>query len=438
MHTDRVARMDLSLKCRSIFTFASYGARQLRGCFTNSDVHSNFNDCQPTSWLPGKYDVKGKLSMKKYGISVVFVILFASMAFAQTEKVIHTFGWTDGAYPRGGLIHGPRGVMYGTTENGGSSWMGTIFEISPKGVETVLYNFTGGADGGLPPAGLVHDKEWNLYGTTQIGGAYSSGTVFELTSTGTYQVLYSFQGGTDGATPVGGLVLDPKGNLYGTTYVGGANSRGTVFEITPSGTETVLYSFTGGADGGDPYTSLIRDAKGNLYGTALLGGAYGHGAVFEITKKGVEKTLYSFAGGTTDGQGPAATLLLDSTGNLYGTTIYGGSTGNGTVFELTPAGVETILYSFAGGNDGAYPYSNLVRDKQGNFYGTTYQGGAEGDGTVYELTPGGTETVLYTFTGGNDGGDPFDGLLRTGNGTLYGTAYTGGASSDGVVFKLIP
>jgi uncharacterized repeat protein (TIGR03803 family) len=309
--------------------------------------------------------------------------------------------------------------------------------------ETVLYNFTGTTDRGYPWAGLIKDDSGNLYGTT--GGYpydYGCGTVFKVTPTGAESVLHTFTG-ADGCTPQAVLVRDRKGNLYGTTSGGGANLSGAVFEITAAGTEKVLYSFLG-PDGQGPHSGLIRDESGNLYGTTFIGGAHNAGTVFELSPNGTEKVLYSFTGGA-DGGGPWAGLVRGTDGTLYGTTIYGGSTncnyGCGVVFKLSPAGTEKVLYNFLGGKDGRYPQSGLVRDSKGNLYGATSvlggNGGcdSEGCGTIFEITANGEKKTLYSFSG-KDGSVPNDTLILGKRGTLYGVTYQGGAYGGGAVFEL--
>jgi len=300
----------------------------------------------------------------------------------------------------------------------------------------LLYSFTNETDGGYPYSTLVQDAAGNLYGTTYYGGAYTYGTAFEL-STGPETVLHSFGNGMgDGSSPFAGLVRDSSGNLYGTTYSGGASGYGTVFMLDTTGKETILHSFAGGADGNSPiYGSLVRDGSGNLYGTTKLGGASGVGTVFKVTKTGKETVLYSFTNGL-DGGYPFGGLVRDSSGNLYGTTYSGGASSVGTVFKVTKTGTETVLYNFAGGADGEYPYAGLVRDTSGNLYGTTSEGGHSNVGTVFKVTPTGHETVLYSFAGGKDGANPFAGLVRDTKGNLYGTTEAGGASGVGTVFEL--
>jgi uncharacterized repeat protein (TIGR03803 family) len=355
------------------------------------------------------------------------------------------------------------GNLYGTTFGGGASGYGTVFELSPAAsgtwTEKFLYSFKGGSyDGLFPFAGLIMDSSGNLYGTTQGGGASGWGTVFELSPRGTWNetILYSFSGGNDGATPAAGLIMDSNGNLYGTTVEGGASRNGTVFELSPPTTadgpwnETVLHAFKGGNDGAAPYAGLIMDSSGNLYGTTGGGGASGWGTVFELSpptfgplsRPWNETVLYAFKGGN-DGVDPLGGLIMDSQGNLYGTTSGGRALGYGTVFELIQipgvpgAWNETILYAFSGGNDGANPGAGLVM-AQGNLYGTTAGGGASGYGTVFELTsrPGWTETVLHAFSGG-DGATPNAGLTTDSKGYFYGTTFGGGPTvSAGTVFGL--
>ena len=363
-----------------------------------------------------------------------------------TETVLHSFGATatDGATPSAGLIMDSSGNFYGTTETGGPNNVGTVFKITPTGTESVLHSFGATAtDGTLPFAGLVMDGSGNLYGTTTGGGvptgvgAHSQGTVFKITPAGTETILYSFTGGSDGGNPEAGLLMDSGGNLYGTTQQGGSSNDGTVFKLTPAGNKTILHSFAGGADGSGPLAALIMDGGGNLYGTTTVGGSSNNGTVFKLTPAGNETILHSFAGGA-DGSGPRAGLIMDSSGNLYGTTYQGGSSNNGTVFKITPSGAESVLHDFgATATDGTLPLAGLIMDGNGNLYGTTSLG-VGSEGTVFKITPAGTETILYTFTGGSDGGSPEAGLVMGSNGNLYGTTYAGGAGSLGTVFEITP
>ncbi len=317
-------------------------------------------------------------------------------------------------------------------------------------------------DGGSPGGGFVEDAAGNLYGTTIEGGAGNSGTVYRLTRKGRETILWNFKGGTDGAGTYGDLVWDKQGNLYGTTIGGGQAQNctgcGTVFRLAADGTETVLHAFNNYPnDGAGPIAALIRDRQGNLYGTTYYGGnkscgQYACGTVFKIASDGTETMLYAFCASANcaDGAAPGGALIRDKEGNLYGTTTAGGSgtacgdedyQGCGTVFKLTPSGKGTVLLSFNGSTQGAYPYSNLIPDNKGNLYGTANLGGAYNQGTVFKLSAKGRETVLHSFTGGTDGAQPLAGLIE-GGGYLYGTATEGGDSACyfghgcGTVFRL--
>src|SRR5579871_647513 len=381
---------------------------------------------------------------------VLTALWVATPALAQSidYSTLYSFqgGTTDGLNPYGGLIQASDGNLYGTCYEGGAyGYGGTVFKITPSGTESILYSFKGGTtDGQNPQASLIQASDGNFYGTTEYGGAHTTsldsyGTVFKITPSGTETVLYSFgSSSTDAVKPVDGLIQASDGNFYGTTPFGGTHDYGTVFKITPSGTETVLYSFKGGnTDGQGPYGGLIQASDGNLYGTTDYGGAHFAGTAFKITPTGTETVLYSFGTSSTDGSSPLAGLIQASDGNFYGTTINGGADlFYGTVFMLTPSGTETILYSFQGGTtDGKGP-GKLILGNDGNFYGTA-GGGAYGYGTVFMLTPSGTETVLHSFAGApSDGNYPNSGLIQASDGTFYGTTVLGGAygTGDGTVF----
>ena len=247
-----------------------------------------------------------------------------------------------------------------------------MFKISPNGALTSLYSFTGGNDGADPDAGLVQGSDGNFYGTTYDGGTNGGyGTVFKISTNGALTSLYSFTGGNDGADPNAGLVQGSDGNFYGTTYSGGTNDSGTVFKISTNGALTSLYSFTDGNDGAYPYAGLVQGSDGNFYGTTDGGGTNGgYGTVFKISTNGALTSLYSFTGGN-DGAYPEAGLVQGSDGNFYGTTMRRYGYGHGTVFKISTNGALTSLYSFTGGNDGASPQAGLVQGSDGNFYGTT-------------------------------------------------------------------
>jgi len=318
------------------------------------------------------------------------------------ETPLYNFtGGADGADPQGSLVADASGNLYGTTTTGGASGAGTVFEITGT-TETVLYSFSGGSDGSNPVAGLTFDAAGNLYGTTSQGGTSGNGTVFKLATpqsggSWTESVLYSFGTGTDGATPFAGVTFDAAGNLYGTTSLGGTNNLGTVFELVESSgwTENILHNFADDNDGSVPYAGLVADASGNFYGTATQGGQgqdsqEGGGTIYELTRSGDSwafTTLYDLPGWGISGS--YRNVLLDSSGNIYATTHCDGEYDNGTVYELKRSGSKLIydsLYTFTGGTDGQYSFSNLVLSN-GKLYGTTKFGGKDTYGAVFEVTP---------------------------------------------------
>jgi uncharacterized repeat protein (TIGR03803 family) len=370
----------------------------------------------------------------------------------------------NGENPEAGLVQGSDGNLYGTTYYGGTNGAGTVFKISIDGALTTLYSFTGTFF--TPnPSGLVQGNDGNLYGTTRAGGTngyfqqvganfyfVGYGSVFKISTNGALTTLYSFTGGNDGVSPYAGLVLGSDGNFYGTTEYNGVNvtaggpnyfGAGTVFKISTNGVLTTLYSFPGGNDGSEPYAGLVQGNDGYLYGTtsdiAPGGGYYGDGTVFKISTRGALTTLYAFGslgftgvGSPLDGAIPRAALVQGSDGNFYGTTSEGGpyGSGYGTVFKISSNGALTTLYSFTGGNDGAYP-SGLAQGSDGNFYGTT----PGGYGTVFKISTHGALTTLYSFTGSSHSLDP-SGLVRGSDGNFYGTTVDGGPNGDGTVFKI--
>ena len=342
------------------------------------------------------------------------------------------------------LVQGSDGNFYGTAADGGANTdsHGTVFKITPAGVVTNLHNFSG-PDGLVPAAGLVQGTDGNFYGTTTQGGATyvdgntpGNGTVFRITPAGVLTTLHSFTGyPADGQSPKGTIIQGSDGNFYGTTEGGGTVGGGTVFRLTPSGVLTILYSLGNGYDGAQPDAGVIQGSDGNFYGTTRLGGN-GAGTVFQVTPAGAYTTLYSFARlGTSAGADPVAALVQGSDGNFYGTTETNGIDGAGTVFRITPGGAFTNLYSFTAINqplDGA-----LIQAKDGNFYGTTYFGGAHSAGTVFQLTPAGAVTTSYSFTGlGSEGGGPAAALVQGSDGNLYGTTQIGGPANDGTIYRL--
>ena len=299
---------------------------------------------------------------------------------------------------------------------------------------STLLNFDG-TDGDSPVGRLVEDGAGNFYGTTSAGGADNYGTVFEVTSAGVFTLLHSFNG-TSGDGPNGGLVLGTDGNFYGTTYYGGADNYGTAYKITPAGVFTLLHSFSG-ANGENPEGALALGADGNFYGTTVNGnGSNDDGVVYQLTPAGVCTVLHNFSG--TDGSHPAAGLVLGSDGNLYGTTATGGANGDGTVFQVTLTGGFTTLHSFGGASDGEEPTARLVQGSDGSFYGTTYLGGASGYGTVYKITAAGGLTTLYSFTGSNDGRNPTAELVQGSDGNFYGTTFGNDTNVYGTIYQMTP
>ena len=317
---------------------------------------------------------------------------------------------------------------------------------------TNLYNLNASVDGSTPYGSLVQGPDGNFYGTTAKDGASGNGTIYRLTPKGVYTVLYTFQGSPDGQNPQNNLYFASDGNLYGTTARGGANGAGTIFRISPAGVFTLLYTFTGGTDGNFPQSSLIEGSDGNFYGTTVYGGAVnaagfeGYGTIYQMTPNGVLSTLYTFSGGDDDGASPYAGLVEGSDGLLYGTTnnneVGDSQYEQGSAFKIGKDGVYTNLHHFGGGNDGSYPDGGLVEGPDGSFYGSTHDGGLyadddddTGQGVVYNITPDGTFKTVYEFTGQADSGRPEGTLTFASDGNLYGTTTV---SPSGTLFQLTP
>jgi uncharacterized repeat protein (TIGR03803 family) len=416
--------------------------------------------------LKMRSDLLGWFTGKVFAMVAVTAVLAGGAWAASNGKLVYSFaGLGDGGDPATSLTFDGAGNGYGTTVVGGSGY-GTVFELKRlsggKFQETVLYSFSGGADGKNPYGGVIFDGAGNLYGTTVSGGSGGvcsgdgCGVVFELTNNGgiwTESVLYNFTGGNDGSGPGGGVVFDKSGNLYGTTPDGGEFSQGVVYELSLQGStwkQTVIHAFTGGNDGAvGSLGSLLLDPSGNFYGVSELGGAHSAGTVFRLSPLAGGQwkftTLYGFAG-QPDAAFPYGGLITDGKNNFYGTTYYGGTNGVGTVFKLDlTAKKESVLYSFAEGTDGGYPTSTLVFDTVGNMYGTTSMGGipACDCGTVFELSPvrgqdTWKETVLHRFKGDPDGANPYYGLDPDPSGNLFSTTASGGNSEAGIVFEFTP
>jgi uncharacterized repeat protein (TIGR03803 family) len=401
-------------------------------------------------------------------VIVAMTLVLASSAWgASSESLLYSFNAFsgDGYYPLGSLVADKKGNLYGATyQGGGGSEYGTVYKLSVSGgvwSETQLHIFTGGTTDGEYPqdAPLVFDKAGNLYGVTYQGGLYGYGIVFELTPSGkkwTYAVIHNFSGyPKDGTYPSSGLSFDAAGNMYGTTYQGGKHNYGTAFMMTlkkGKWTEKPIHSFAGGNGGDYPVGGLIVGANGYFYGATIYGGAtYNDGTVYRLFQargSWVGQTVYLFTGGA-GGTNPYSGMAMDKAGNFYGTTYYGGASNLGTVYKLTLGKnnkyTQSVLYSFKGGvTDGAYPYyAAPILDAKNNIYGTTYQGGSSSnEGTVWELKLANgkyKEVVLHSFvdSGGDDGYYPRAGLLLL-NKNLFGTTYAGGLQGAGTVFEVKP
>jgi len=400
---------------------------------------------------------------------VVLLTLTTLTAHAQyAESVLYNFdaNGNDEAFPWGNLVSDASGNLYGATEQGGAAGYGSIFEASPTSTGwnvTELYSFTLLNDGGFPKSGVITDAAGNLYGTTYGGGSANYGTAWELSpssgGTWTLTTLHTFLGSPDAGHSLSGLVFDKSGNLYGAAPQGGVEGGGAIFELTPSSggwTEQVIYSFTAGADGASPSSSLVIDAAGNLYGTAQSAGnnsaplcvkLRGCGTVFRLSPGIAWKftTLLEFNG--TRGAFPYAGVILDAAGNLYGTTFEGGSCnrnsyGCGTVFELTPTPrgpwKQTVLHVFKGFSDGEEPFTNLTFDSTGNLFGTSFGGSSLSRGAVFELNPSGTAwtfTSLTTFPGSDNAAYPEGAILIDASGNLFGVTEAGGTGT-GTLYEL--
>ena len=400
------------------------------------------------------------------------VLAVTGAASAASTTTIHRFAnVAKGARPRAALIKDAAGNLYGTTYTGAPDGNGTVFELAPpaagstKWVQTVLHKFsTDVKDGIYPLSGVALDSEGNLFGTTSEGGINDAGVAYELqrpaggTGSWTQIVLHRFTAGKDGGTPDGTLVAGPGGALYGTAAYGGKKGAGVIYTLTPDGNGgwvyAVIYDFTNGADGGYPYSTLAFDAAGNMYGTTLNGGNTGNGVVFELSPNGsgwTETTLHSFDS-ATDGVEPRTGVILDAAGNLFGTTEVGGTAGYGAVFEVSPpakAGkpwTEAVIHSFTFSPDGGSPgYSSLVLDQSGNLYGTTQSGGKLKNGVVFKLAPPAqpngtwTASVVHDFRGAPDGSQPESGLLTLSDGLLIGTTLFGGnVNNSGTIYQVKP
>ena len=372
------------------------------------------------------------------GIAAMWLILPRVEAGVSLTTLV-SFNQTNGASSEAGLIQGADGNFYGTTASGGSGGYGTIFQMTPSGTFTNLISFNS-TNGANPRAELIQGADGNFYGTTYNGGSNNEGTVFQLTTNGALTTLVTLTFGDTGAYPIAGLIQGQDGNFYGMTAIGGTNSGGTAFQVMTNKTLTTLVSFNiSGNAGNSPYAGLVQANDGSLYGTTYQGGTNGHGTIFKLTTNGTFTSLYSFTG-TNDGGNPYAGLVQGPDGNFYGTTFNGGTNGYGTVFEFATNGTLTTLAAF-GNTNGANPQAALLLASDGNFYGTTFAGGAYTNllglscGTVFKLGTNGTLTTLISFDGTN-GASPEAGLIQSTDGNFYGTTTDGGTNGYGTVFQL--
>ena len=370
-------------------------------------------------------------------VAALVLVMAASIAEAQTFSVLYEFGSNSGDPSRpaysGIVAQGRDGNLYSTAPAGGTC-CGAVFQMTPAGKLKVIHNFTGSNnDGAFPQGGVTLGSDGNFYGTTYEGGSVTAGAVFKVTPGGTYTTIYSFTGGSDGAYPYAPPVEGNDGNFYGTTTAGGntvacGGGCGTIYKITPAGALTTLYQFDI-THGYEPYGPLVLGTDGNFYGTTPAGTSANAGVVFRISPAGKFTLLFSFDG--THGETPFAGLVQGADGNFYGTTIYGGSTGGGVVFKITPSGKLTVLHTMNGTTDGARPYGGLVLASDGNFYGANVDGGtinsdcSDGCGTVFKITPKGAYSVLYKFDY-TTGATPYVTPFQHTGGLVYGDSQVGG------------
>jgi len=397
-------------------------------------------------------------------LSISAALALVVTASASSTKILYSLaGGADGEYTDTDLVVDSAGVIYGTSVQGGRHGGGTVFQLAPTSSgwrHSVLYDFTGGADGGEPYKGVTLDRQGNLYGTTVTGGGGACeggcGVVFKLTRSGAnwnQSVIHTFSGGDDGSGPGSGLTIDRFGNVYGMTPTGGAFGLGVIFQLKPhtDGTWTlrVLHPFTGGNDGqAGSAGRLLLGHAGNVYGVTTTGGANGKGVVFKLSRvlggKWRFSTLYAFKG-QPDAGFPYGGLAFDKSGNLFGTTYYHGANNLGSVYKLSRSSngtwTEKVLYSFKGGTDGSGSIARVVFDAAGNLYGTTSEGGA-GYGTIFKLTPGAsrswTESVVHRFQGSPDGAFAYNPMVVDSAGNFYGATVHGGTNNDGAIYKFTP
>ena len=389
---------------------------------------------------PMQYSVTSSTPALAPLLKTGYPVMSVNVSYSGTTGSLTTLysfaGGKGGGSPYAGVTQGEDGNLYGVTETDGSSGYGTVYQITTSGSFTTLHSFSG-KDGANPYAPLIQGTGGTLYGTTETSGSNGYGTAFAITTSGSLSTLHSFSDGDDGGHPYGALVQGSGGQLYGTTMDGGANGHGIIFEITSSGSFYTLHAFTGGADGGTPDAGLVLGGTDELlYGTTTAGGKSSAGTMFQFAvTTGSFTTLHSFVAGT-EGAKPGGALVQGTGGNFYGTTETDGTGGYGTVYNLNTDGAFFVMHSFAGGANGSNPQGGLVQASDGNFYGTTEKDGTSGYGTVFEITPSGAFATLHAFKGGSDGANPYGGMIQGTDGTLYGTTEADGADNHGTIFQL--
>ncbi len=395
-------------------------------------------------------------------VTALTCIFGAQLSSAQTFSVLYSFtGGVDGGSPSEGLVRNTQGNLYGTTYYGGTgsctengvSGCGTVFKVTPDGIESVLHSFQQGRDGAHPWAGVTIDMTGNLFGTTTAGGLSNLGIAYKLDTSGAETILHYFRGGSrDGASPYSGLVLDNLGSLWGTNTAGGnpscgirGSGCGTIFKLR-NGKETILHRFSGSPDDGtSSFATNLLPAKAEIvYGVTSQGGTSNNGTIYKLNHSGKMTILYNFRG-KDDGCEPSGQLAMDKQGNIYGTTSFCGRLGVGTLYKFSKSGLLTVLYTFqsAGTGDGASPYGGVTRDARGNLYGTTLFGGTGCDrgqscGTVFKFSRAGKMTILHRFNEPTDGAALWGSVTLDGKGNLYGTTSVGGPGSAGTVWKIAP
>lgn len=344
-------------------------------------------------------------------------------------------GFSDwGNTANGSFFLNDDGYFYGMTHFGGTFNDGTIFKMSADGKVIMLKQFNYSVDGAYPDGQLIKGADGYLYGLTSAGGANGYGTIFKISSGGDFNVIKNFAFTADGSNPHGSLVLAKDGNFYGITYGGGSNGVGTIFKLTSAGVYSVIHNMTSATDGGTSYAGLTQGSDGNLYGTAYSGGKNNYGTIFKVTTGGT-LTVLRHLSSATDGANPHSTLIQAKDGSFYGTCYGGGQFGNGTIFKVTASGNYSVVKNFNAGVDGGYPYSGLMQNSDGNFYGITRSGGSKSGGTIYKLTTGNVYTVIHPIDYANEGTTSSSVLVKGNDGSLYAMTSLGGIFNYGTIFK---